>query len=78
MDDIQKQKAAARAKKCLEKNYKHVACNIRNEEYPVWQQYAESKNLSVRAMIIEAVHRAMTEDGFTDFSSSLEEKDEQK
>lgn len=72
-NEVQKQKAAARAKKCLQNNYKRAGINIRNEVYEEWQRYAESKGLSMRALIIESVEKAMKADGF-DPSPEKEQK----
>ena len=40
-NDEQKKKAAARARKCLDTNYKHVAANIKVDQAAKWQAYAE-------------------------------------
>ena len=72
-NEVQKKKAADRAKKCLQNNYKRASINVRNEQYAVWQEYAESKGLSIRALIIESVERAMKEDGFV-MPEKVEEK----
>ena len=63
-NDVQKKKAAARARKCLDNNYKHVAANIKVDQAAKWQAYAEEHGMSVRSLIIESVERAIEEDFF--------------
>ena len=74
LDEIQKKKSSARARKCLQNNYKKITANIRNELFEDWQKYAESKGLSIRALLIESVERAMKEDGFEMSSENVSEK----
>lgn len=73
-NEVQKKKAAARARKCLEKNYKKVAANIRNEAYEEWQQYADDHGISISALIIKSVERTMKEDYFAKTSDNVKEK----
>lgn len=73
-NEVQKQKAAERAKKCLKNNYKRASINVRNEVYEEWQKYAEYKGLSIRGLIIESVEKAMKADGF----DPSPEKDQKK
>lgn len=77
-NEVQKKKAAARAKKNLEKNYKHAAVNVRNEQYTAWQEYAEKNGISIRALIIESVEHAIQEDYFNKSSEEATEKVEEK
>ena len=73
-NEVQKKKAAIRARKCLEKNYKKVAANIRNESYEEWQQYADDHGISISALIIKSVEKAMKEDYFEKCSDNVKEK----
>ena len=74
LNDIQKKKAAARARKNLDKNYKHVAANVRNEQYAVWLEYAEENNISIRQLIIESVEKTIKESGFKSSAENFEQK----
>lgn len=73
-NDVQKKKAAIRARKCLEKNYKKVAANIRNEAYEEWQAYAEENGISISALIIKSVERSIQEDYFGKSSENVQKK----
>ena len=74
LNDVQKQKAAARARKCIDKNYKHVAANVRHEQYATWQEYAEKNNISIRQLIIESIEHAIQEDLFGENKTNFEKK----
>lgn len=56
--------SSERAYKSLKEHYTRASVNVRNELYADWKKYAENKGLSIRAMIIESVERAMEADGF--------------
>lgn len=73
-NDVQKKKAAIRARKCLEKNYKKVAANIRNEAYEEWQAYAEENGISISSLIIKSVERSIQEDYFGKSSENVQKK----
>lgn len=73
-DDIQKKKAAARARKCLDNNYKHVAANVKLDQAAKWQAYADDKGISMRSLIIDSVEHAIEEDLFGKSSEKVEEK----
>lgn len=63
-NETQKKKAAVRARKCLDNNYKHVAANVKIEQAAKWQAYAEERGISVRSLIIDSVEHAIEEDFF--------------
>lgn len=66
MTDNEKAKAnAKRVSQCLERNYKQYKINVRKEQFYVWSKYAESKGLSVYAMIKEAIEKSIAADNFT-------------
>lgn len=73
-NEVQKKKAAARARKCLEKNYKKVAANIRNEAYEEWQSYAEEREISISSLIVKSVERSIADDYFGKSSENVEKK----
>ena len=54
-----------RVSECLARNYKQYKLNIRKEEFYIWTKYAESKGISVYAMVKQAVEAAIEKDGFT-------------
>lgn len=73
-NEVQKKKAAARARKCLDNNYKHVAANVKVEMAAKWQAYADERGISMRSLIIESIEKAIEEDFFAKSSENVQEK----
>ena len=59
-----KKNATESKKKCLENNYHKLGVNVRKEKYEVWKQYAESKGLSMYALVNQLFDEAIEKDGF--------------
>ena len=53
-----------RTRKCLETNYKKLSVNVKSDKYEIWKKYAESKGLSMYALVNELFENAMKNDGF--------------
>lgn len=51
--------------KTIQNYYKQYKLNIRKEEFYIWTKYADSKGISVYAMVKQAVEAAVEKDGFT-------------
>lgn len=73
-NEVQKKKAAARARKCLDNNYKHVAANVKVETAAKWQAYADERGISMRSLIIESIEKAIEEDYFRKSLENVQEK----
>lgn len=52
------------ARKCLDATYKHLGVNVKSDKYEIWKKYAESKGLSMYALVNELFENAMKNDGF--------------
>lgn len=74
MDNQKKsqEKSTKRAQKCLSTSYKKVGVNVKVEKYEIWKKYADSKGLSMYAMITELIDTAIKNDGFVPEENSGE------
>ena len=73
-NEVQKKKAAARARKNLDNNYKHVAANVKLDMVAKWTAYAEERGISMRSLIIGSIEHAIEEDFFAKSSENVQEK----
>lgn len=60
----EKPTSTARAQKCLDENYKKLRVNVKSERLEQWKAYAESKGMSMYALVHEMFEKAMIADGF--------------
>jgi len=51
------------SRKSLDKNYKALRVNVRKEKYEVWREYADSKGLSLYALVNQLFENAIEADG---------------
>lgn len=63
-EEIKKRKNQS-TQKTIQNHYKQYKINVRKEEFYIWTKYAESKGISVYAMVKQAVEAAVEKDGFT-------------
>lgn len=56
--------STSRAQKCLDENYKKLRVNVRSEKLEQWKAYAESKGMSMYALVHKLFEDAMLADGF--------------
>lgn len=61
------------ARKSLENNYRKLGVNVRKEKYEIWKQYAESKGLSMYALVNQLFEEAIERDGFIPEAPKTEE-----
>ena len=51
-------------RKCLDANYKKLSVNVKVDTMDEWKAYAESKGMSMYALVHEMFEKAMIADGF--------------
>ena len=60
----EKTTSTTRAQKCLNEKYKALRVNVKSEKMDQWKAYAESKGMSMYALVHEMFEKAMIADGF--------------
>lgn len=50
--------------KTLANNYRKLNVNVKKDRYDIWKQYAESKGLSLYALVNQLFEEAIEKDGF--------------
>lgn len=61
------------AKKCLKENYGQLRITVRKEKLEVWKQYAESKGISITALVNQFFEQGIEKDGFIPEKPTSEE-----
>lgn len=51
-------------KKCLKENYSQLRITVRKEKLEIWKQYAESKGISITALVNQFFEQGIEKDGF--------------
>lgn len=59
--------------KTLANNYRKLNVNVKKDKYEIWKQYAESKNLSLYALVNQLFDEAIEKDGFIPEKPTSEE-----
>lgn len=70
-DTKNKVTSTSRANKCLTENYQKLRVNVRKEKLDQWKAYAESKGMSMYALVHEMFEKAMIADGFKAADSEI-------
>lgn len=63
-EKAEKTTSTTRAQKCLNEKYKALRVNVKSEKMDQWKAYAESKGMSMYALVHEMFEKAMIADGF--------------